>query len=505
MTAPLPGRLQSFWNEAAVTAPPRRLGDGERVDVAVVGGGLCGLTAALLLARAGRSVAVLEARRLGQQVTGHTTAKVTVQHGLIYADLMDTFGEAGARAYADANRAALDWIASAVRDRQIACDFERKPAFAYAERDDSLSRLERERDAARKLGLPVSLDRHTDLPFPVAAALRFDDQAQFHPIKYLNAILSELSERGCRLFEDTRVIDVDDGNTCRVTTETATLPAAEVIVATNLPILDRGGYFAKATPQRHIMLAARLAEGAPPLAGMYISVEAPSRSLRTATGAGGPLLIVVGEAFKPGRRDTAELTRSLEGWVTSRFAVRSVDYRWGNQDYFPIDRVPYVGRLLPNSRHVRIATGFQAWGMTNATAAAMMLADDILGRPNPWAETFRSTRIHVSAGGMRLLKENLDVAAHFVKGHTIGSAEGTPERLSPGDGGIVRVEGRAVAAYRDGDGRLHAVSPVCTHMGCHVHWNAAEQSWDCPCHGSRFDVDGKVLNGPTVRPLPPRA
>lgn len=501
MTGIVDAKRQSLWNAAARTPALPQLTGEISTDIAVVGGGLCGLTAALLLSRAGRKVAVLEARRLGRQVTGHTTAKVTSQHALIYDRLSKSLGEADARVYAEANQTALEWIAAQVRDRNIACDFMRLPAYAYGEAEQSHSMIEAEVEAARRLGLPATLVRDVPLPYPTHSAVRFDNQAQFHPVKYLNAMIAELGRHGCGLFENTRVIEVEDDRPCRVVAETGRVLAGEVIVATNLPILDRGGYFAKAAPYRHVVMAARLPSHAPLLDGMFISVESPTRSVRTAPGPNGPMLIAVGEGFKPGHADAAEKAAALEAWLRERFAVERIDSCWGNQDYFPVDHVPYVGKLLPGSDHIRIATGFQAWGMTNATAAAMMLADEILGRANPWAETFRSTRIHAAAGGRQFLKENLLLASHFVKDHLVGHAEGSAEALAPAQGAIVKHGGKPAAAYRDSSGRLHILSATCTHMGCHVHWNSLETSWDCPCHGSRYDIDGRVLNGPAVAPL----
>ena len=496
-----PGALTSYWNSSAELLPFPSVNGDLAVDVAIVGGGLCGLTSALLLARAGKSVAVVEARRLGRQATGHTTAKITSQHAIIYADLEKRFGEEGARIYGEAQQAALEWMATQVREMRIDCDFVRKPAYVYAESEKAGAIVEQEAEVARKIGLPASLTHTLDLPYPVRCAVRFDNQAQFHPIRYLRSVISELQDRGCRLFEDSRVLDVEDGEPCALTLDRGRIRAAEVIVATNMPMLDRGGYFAKAAPYRHMVLGARLAHSAADLSGMYLGVDPPIRSVRTTPTLEGPLLIVVGEPFKPGAANTTELAAELEDWIRVRFAVQAIEYRWGNQDYFPVDRVPYVGKMTSSTKHIGVATGFQAWGMTNSTVAAMILSDEILGRHNPWAETFHATRKPGVVGTLKLLNDNLQVAGHFAKDHTFGNSRTGIEDLRPGEGGIVKRGGKEVAAYREPTGTLHVVSPVCRHLGCHVRWNAAELSWDCPCHGSRYDVRGSVLNGPTVKCL----
>lgn len=492
--------LQSCWTGTAPdidwpALPPR----GIAVDVAVIGGGVVGLTTALLLARAGRSVAVIEALRIGRQVTGGSTAKVTTQHGLIYAQLARDFGEDGARVYAQANQAGFDWIAE--RAPALDCDFRRLPAYVWTEDAARLQALREEAQVARRLGLPAAFDDAAPLPFAVAGAVRFDDQAEFHPVKYCLGLAREIGALGGQIFEHTRVRDVAETSPCRIDTERGAVTATDVVLATNLPILDRGGFFAKALPKRHLAVAAPVER---PLDGMFISADSPSRSLRTAPADGGWLLVAVGEAFKTGHADTVARFAELEDWLRRRFAIGPVRFRWGNQDHYAVDRVPYVGALHPLTRRLWVATGFSAWGFTNGTAAAMMLADAILGRPSPWATLFHAQRIKPRVSGPELLRENAHVAAKWVKDRLSGAERPPLDRLAPGEGAIVRLGGEDVAAFRDESGVVHALSPVCTHMGCLVTWNAGERSWDCPCHGSRFAIDGTVLDGPAVRGLAPR-
>ncbi|MBF0372768.1 MAG: FAD-dependent oxidoreductase [Alphaproteobacteria bacterium] len=477
---------------------------GLRVDVAVIGGGLVGLTAALLLARAGRSVAVIESRRAGRQVTGGSTAKVTSQHGAVYRQLVEGFGESGARIYAESNQAALDWIAREVAERQLECDFERRAAYVWTEDPARVADLEREAETAFRLGLPASFERQAPLPWPVAGAVRFDAQAQFHPVRWTEALAADLVARGGALYEETRVIDVEEGKPCRVVTERGLLHADDVIVATNLPILDRGGFFGKAFPQRHMALAGPIDEAKAP-EGMFIGLDQPTRSIRTAPlDGGGRMLVLVGEAFPTGHGDAAASERRLEEFARTRLGLTDIRWRWGNQDYYAADRVPYVGRILPGERRIRVATGFNAWGITTGTVAAMILADDILGRRNPWAPLYDSLRIKPGVGGRAMLGKNLHVARTWLEDRISRPATQAAD-LAAGQGGVVRHGGQTVAAWRDPQGALHLVSHVCTHMGCHLRWNAAELSWDCPCHGSRFDVDGRVVQGPAVRDLERKA
>jgi nitrite reductase/ring-hydroxylating ferredoxin subunit len=293
-----------------------------------------------------------------------------------------------------------------------------------------------------------------------------------------------------------------------VTTDKGVVEADDVVVATHYPILDRGLYFARLSNLRDYVVAARVPAASAPSA-MYISTESPTHSIRTAPlGDAAPdevLLIVGGEGHKPGQDDdTEERYLALASWVRERFGVERFDYRWSTQDTSTLDRVPYVGALRRGARGLWVATGFNAWGMTNGTAAGLLLADLIGGLDNPWSELFDPHRLDGPRTLLTAVKENLNVGKHLIAGHLAG-ARRRVEDLAPGEGDIVRLGSRRAAAYRDEAGAVHAVSPFCTHLGCVVAFNTAEKSWDCPCHGSRFDTEGKVLQGPAVRDLQPRS
>jgi glycine/D-amino acid oxidase-like deaminating enzyme/nitrite reductase/ring-hydroxylating ferredoxin subunit len=505
MAEPSPKSLSYWIASVGGTSYPKLSGDAGPVDVAVVGGGIAGLTAALLLQRAGRSVILLEARRVGAQVTGHTTAKITSLHTLIYADLAKRHGEETARLYGASNEAALRRIADLVGEFAIECDFERKAAYTYCETDANLPRVREEAEMAARLGLPASFV--TEIPAPLRAfgAVRFDDQAQFHPMKYILGLARAFAEAGGRIFEETRVANVEDGEPCRVVTGTGAVTARDVIVATNLPILDRGGFFATNFPRSHVALAARVEPGSEP-DGMFIGVEEPSHSVRACPDPDGPLLICTGAGFKTGQADTETLCAELEGWVRRHFQVTGIAYRWTNEDFDSMDRLPCIGRLTSRAKRLWVATGFNAWGMTAGTLAAMILADLVREKPNEWAATYDSTRLKPTrTAAQKFLKENLNVAREWLHDHVVPAAKRSVAELAPGEGAVVQTKAGKVAAYRDEAGAVHAVSATCTHMGCAVAWNGVARTWDCPCHGSRFDLDGKVLHGPAVADLKPVA
>jgi glycine/D-amino acid oxidase-like deaminating enzyme/nitrite reductase/ring-hydroxylating ferredoxin subunit len=471
-----------------------------RTEVAVVGAGIAGLTTALLLAEAGIEVTVVEMDRVGAGATGYTTAKVSSQHGMIYASLESRLGERTARAYGEANEAALALIARWVAERPIDCGFRERASYAYVLSEQEAEQAANEAEAAARLGLPARLVHETPLPFPVAAAVRFDGQAEFDAYRYVVGLARELVKAGGKIAEGTRATGLDEGSPNRVETDRGVLTADHVVVASHYPYLDRALVFARATAQRSYSIAARIEGRAPE--GMFISAEGPTRSIRAAPGKGGELLLVGGEGHKVGQGGgTAARYARLEEFAREHWNVASVDYRWSTQDAVPADGVPLVGRLTPVSRTVQMATGFAKWGMTNGTAAALVLAEAVAGRESQWADLFNPNRLRPRASAPKLVKENLNVGLHFV-GDRVRQARPRPiEELAPGEGAIVRHEGEAVAAYRDPDGDLTAVSPTCTHLWCRVAWNDAERSWDCPCHGSRFAVDGTVLEGPAVRDL----
>jgi len=495
----LPGRAASFWVDTAPGEPFLSLERDRSFDVAVLGAGITGVTTAHLLKREGLDVALIEAGRVAHGASGYSTAKVTSQHSLTYSKLRARFGDGGAIAYGAANQAGLALIVRLSEELGIDCDLRRMPAFAYTESHDERDTVRQEADDALASGLPASYTEELDLPWPVAGAVRFDDQAEFHPVKYLSALARELDGHGSAVFEATRAVGVKDGERPKVTAENGrTLTARHVVVATHAPFLDRAGFFARMHPERSYVLGVKV-RGAVPQ-GMYISTE--GHSLRAQPVAGGELLLVGGESHKLGHSDEVERYRALEAYARERFDVASIDWRWATHDHISHDQVPYVGRLSPFSKSILVATGFRKWGYANGSAAALMLCDRISGRPNPWASTFDSTRLGPPQAAYSYVRENANVGRRFALDRLKRSSAAG---VAAGEGAVVRDGLGQAAVHRDDEGRLHAVSARCTHLGCIVDWNGAERSWDCPCHGSRFDIDGSVLAGPAVAPLERRS
>jgi len=489
----------SFWIDSTPETDFPPLIDNLLVDVAIVGAGIAGLTAAVLLKRSGLSVAVIESKRVAKGVSGHTTAKLTSLHQLIYAELIDKFGEEKARLYGESNEAAIAQVAALVAEEQIDCDFSRQSNYTYADTTDQLNKVVAEVEAAKKLGLPASLVQETSLPFPIAGAVKFENQAQFHVRKYLLHLAKSIPSDNSYLFENTKVETVEQNNPCQVITDKGTLRAQKVLITTHLPILDRGLYFAKTYPKRSYIIGARIESSQAPQ-GMFIGSGKDYNSVRTTPYQDGLLLLIGGGGHKVGTvTNTEERYLKLEQFARTKFGIDNFDYRWSTQDMVSFDKIPYIGKLTPLDENIYVATGFSLWGMSNGTLSGMLLRDFVLGKSNPWAELYDSTRATPFLTPQSI-KENINVGTHWVGDRLKGLTNSIAD-VKSNEGKVITLKGEKIAAYRDETGNLHAVSAVCSHLACIVGWNNAEKSWDCPCHGARFNFDGEVIHGPAIKNL----
>ncbi len=488
----------SIWDDdsGAAASGHRRLHGETRADVAIIGGGITGVTAALLLGRAGKKVALLEARQIGAGETGRTTAHLTSAMDQRYHSIMGKFGTEGARDVFRSQQEAIGRIEAFVNELRIDCGFERLAGYLYTESAGQIREIEQEAEACQELGIPVRLTDRIPLPFPVQGALRFSDQAQLHPRRYLLALADAFLADGGRIFEDSPALEVEEGEPCRVVSEDGAVIADHVLVAAHVPISNRVFLHTKIAAYRSYVVAARGQSPGP--AGLFWDTEDPYHYLRShRTPDGRDLLILGGEDHKVGQEpDPSERFQRLAGYLRERFGTSAIEYQWSGQIIEPVDGLPYIGRNALSSR-IYVATGYAGQGMTSGTLAAMILCDEVMGQRNPYASLYDATRIKPLAAAREFVRENVDFPTHLV-GDRLRRHDHAAANLPAGEGAVLTLGGDRVAVYRSPGGELIALSPVCTHLGCLVNWNGAEKSWDCPCHGSRFDPRGAVLNGPAV-------
>lgn len=468
-------------------------------DAVVVGAGITGMTAALLLKRAGKHVAVVDFHRAADGETGHTTAHLTEILDTPYHLLAEHFGSDGARLAAQASRDAIARIESFIKDESIDCAFRRVPAFLYTENKKDVAEVEREVEAARQAGLDATLTRDVPLPFPVLAAMRVERQAEFHSRRYLIPLTQRFHGDGSALFESTRVLEVKDGSPCKVVTSGGTLTARHVIVAAHSAMNNLFFLQTKMAPYRSYALAVKLEK--PLLPGLYYDTADPYHYVRSYASPEGELAIIGGEDHKVGQEpDTRAPFARLETFARDKFGPLEVVNRWSGQILEPVDGLPLIGRNSAD-RNVYIGLGYSGNGMTFGTLAGMLLSDLVLGRKNPYAELFSATRIKPLAGAKEFIAENVDFPLHLLFDRVASADVKSAADVPLGEGKLMTVGGKKVAVYRAPDGAVCAMSATCTHLGCIVHWNTAEKSWDCPCHGGRYDALGKVINGPPTRDL----
>ncbi|MFJ3926019.1 FAD-dependent oxidoreductase [Streptomyces sp. NPDC090022] len=460
--------MGSYWidtTDAPVRPPPE--GD-LRADVVVVGAGIAGLCAARELVRAGREVVVLEAGRVAAGASGHATGKLTSLHGLRYARLAHERGPEAAELYARSQEEALRRTVLLCGELGIDAELERVPAFTYVMDGERAPEVFLEAEAARAAGLDARYVTVTGLPYPVAAAVRVEDQLQFHPRRFLLGLAEDLVARGGVVHEGTRVTGLRELAECRLTLAGgAVVHASDVVLATQFPLVCHSGLMARLTVRRELVVAAPVAAGDAP-EGMYFTEEDGVRSVRSAPYPDGRrLVIVTGEAVTPGAGGTGQRLARLEAWAhrhLAGFPGGPAPYRWAAQDVYSADHLPYIGHEHPDTQHVFVATGFGGWGMSNGVVAGPLLAAHVTGGPRPpWTELYDPRRLLPLREIGEVARSQATVARHYMAGF------GPP--------------------------------PRCTHMGCELGFDESEQIWECPCHGSRFAADGTVLHGPATAPL----
>lgn len=495
-----PGARESVWSVQPAPGKFPGLAGDLRVDVVIVGGGITGVSAAAQLARAGRKVALLEAHTIGSGTSGRATGNLYATVDRRLHGLARKWGKEKVAQVVESRTAAIALIERNVREYRLQCAFERQPWVLYsvdglpAESDD----IEAEFHAAQEAGLDARLALDLPLPYTIRKALVLRNQAQFHPLQYVRQLAAAVQSPACQIFEHADVVGIDEAR-MQVRTVNHVVQADHIILATHVPKgvsvvqTELGAY-------REYAVAASVEREQLP-GGIFWSTGSKPTSTRALLIGSQTYIMMVGELHKTGQHaDPESCYRILDATLRARFDVQATAFQWSAQHYRAADGLPYIGAASAGSR-LRHASGFATDGLVYGTLAAMILANDICGVENAYAELYSPQRFTPIKSARNFIRENLNVAGQYLKDYVQGSQVSELDSLLPGQGSLVEIDGSKVAAFRDDLNHLHLLSPVCTHLKCIVHWNAAERSWDCPCHGSRFKYDGKVIEGPALQPL----
>lgn len=497
----LPNRPEPFWRTSVDIPSYPALNTDIDVDVAIVGGGISGVTAAYLLAQAGLHIALIEADTVLGGATGHTTAKLTAQHNLIYYELIKHVGRQKARLYYETNQAAIDFVDETAKRHGIDCAFMREDAYVYAVTEKYADKIDKEFRAYQALGIDGAVMDSIPLGIKIQNAIQMRNQAQFHPLKFLYGLLSTLGDNRVDIFEHTVATGIENGETPIVTTRSGPrIQAKHVLSCAHFPFYDgMGMYFTRMYASRGYVIAGASDKSYP--GGMYISAETPSISVRSVDIDGEPCVLISGADHRTGEGgDVLDHYKELETFGKEVLELRDVKYRWSNQDLFTLDNIPYIGKLSASHPNVFVATGYKKWGMTTGIAAAHLLRDMVVNRENAAQWLYTPQRFYADPSLRHFFSNNITVAAHLIGGKMDTSDLG-PDDVDKEEGTVIDYRGERAGAYRDKDGTLYVVDTTCTHLGCELHWNHGDRTWDCPCHGSRFHFTGEVVEGPADKPL----
>ncbi len=493
---------QAIWSATSKTWQPRpKLQKDIEADVAIVGGGITGIAAAYFLQQSGKKVAVLEQRKVGYGTTGSSTGNLYVPSGKFHK-IRHKHGKQGLLDVIAARKEAMEFIETTISRHNIDCGFTKVPwCYFSSEAGQAAEKVEQELEALKTGEIDVFTDAPENFPFPVAAMARVEMQAQFDPLQYVQQLAEAVEGENCTIFENTKVNSISDGDPCILETEGGTVKAKKVIQATHTP---KGVYAVHAEMEtyREHAVAAKLKNDVPAGAIYWRQGKENMYSVRTWSGETGSWLIVLDDSHLTGHKEHTEKSyEKVEKFLRRYFDVEKVEYLWAAQNYKPADDIPYIG-TSPLQNNVYIATGFAADGLVWGVAAARIISDLITGAENKLATVFNPKRFTPSASFQRFKSENVHVAKHLLKDYLLKSGEKELHEVKSGEGKIVKIDGEKYAVYKNEGGAASIVSAICPHMGCVVHWNSAERSWDCPCHGSRFSTDGEVLEGPAFNGLP---
>ncbi|MGG7165623.1 FAD-dependent oxidoreductase [Clostridium ihumii] len=476
--------MESVWSESCKFRKREVLNRDIKADVLIIGAGISGILTAYMLKQNGRDVILIDAAEVASGNTKNTTAKITSQHNLIYHKLISEFGEEKARQYAKANELAIKKYKEIIEEREIECDFEQKSSYIYSLNE--VNSLEDEIEAANKVGIDAEFVEKVNLPFEIKGAIKFNNQAQFNPLKFLKDISKDLV-----IYENTRAIEIKQD---LVITNKGNITANHIVVATHYPIMNTPGYyFLRMHQERDHVIAL---ENVNDVDGMYIDVDKDGYSFRSYNN----LLLLGGVKQRTGENEDGGNYDKLRDVAKELYPKSKEKYHWSAQDCMTIDGIPYIGKYSDETPNIYVATGFNKWGMTSSMVSAMIISDMILENENDFSEIFSPKRFDLSLSIDNLTKDIGETAKNFIA-QKIYIPSSKIEHIRNGHAGIVEYNGEKVGVYKDNEGKEFIVSTKCSHLGCQLHWNADELTWDCPCHGSRFDYKGRLIGSPATKDL----
>ena len=476
--------MKSIWSESCKFDKREELNGDIKTDILIIGAGIAGILVGYFLKKSGREVVLIDKSEIASGNTRNTTAKITSQHDLIYNKLIEEFGEEKAKQYAKANELAIKKYKEIIKERKIECDFEEVPAYIYSLNDTEL--IKKEVDAAKKLGIEAEFVENINIPLDIKGAVKFNNQGQFNPLKFLEDISKELV-----IYENTRAVKIEEN---LVSTDKGNIVANNIVIATHYPIMNAPGYyFMKMHQERSYVIAL---ENADNIEGMYIDYDKQGYSFRSYKG----LLLLGGISQRTGENEEGGSYDKLRGFAKEIYPKAREKYYWSAQDCMTIDGIPYIGKYSESTPNIYVATGFNKWGMTSAMVSAMIISDLILGKENDFSEIFSPNRFDLSLSISNIAKDLVETTKNFIA-QKIYIPSSEIENIKNGHAGVVEYNGQKVGVYKNKEGKEFIVSTKCPHLGCELHWNADELTWDCPCHGSRFNYKGNLIDSPSVKDI----
>jgi len=486
---------KSYWLSSVEFKEYPKLEKDVTVDAAIIGGGIAGFNIAYMLKKSGLKVAIIEAGKIASGNTANTTAKITFQHDLCYDRLIAEHGEKKARLYAKANKNALGMYEKIITENKIECNFRKTDSIVFSTTEKGKKEIKKELEASQKLDLKMELVDSIELPYTITSAIRAADQAEFHPLLYIKALADYIDCDGSYIFENTPVSEVTEDN--EIISDTGYITAKHVIIATHFPIINMPGYYFLKMYQHRTQVIAFKGK---PLSNIYCGAEEQGFCFRSQKTEDGDIIIMDGADYKTGHAENMTFYDIVEKEARKLYGDIEILYKWSAQDCMPMDYLPYIGKYSKKTPNMYVATGFAKWGMTGSMVAAEVIKDLITTGKSEFEDLFDTSRFDPISSAKEFFPQLGDITISL----TTSLLRLTDDKLSEiknGEAGIVKLDKHRVGLYKDENGKPYAVNATCTHLGCALAWNKDEHTWDCPCHGSRFDIYGKVIDSPAVRPI----